>query len=99
MNNFQNLLDNELNKIVLAEDSVKEVPFLNIYEEIRKQIIRSRKQNKITQKQLSQKAGITQANLSNIENGNIHPSIDTLQKIANTLEKELVIIFKDKEYI
>lgn len=99
MNNFQNLLDNELNKIVLAEDSVKEVPVFDIYEEIRKQIIRARKQNKITQKQLSQKAGITQANLSNIENGNIHPSIDTLQKIANTLEKELVIMFKDKEYI
>lgn len=39
----------------------------------------------LTQKELSQLSGITQADLSKIENGNANPSLNTLLKLAKGL--------------
>lgn len=45
----------------------------------------------LTQKELSQLSGITQADLSKIENGNANPSLNTLLKLAKGLGKKLQI--------
>ena len=54
-------------------------------------IILARKEKNLTQKELSQLTGITQADLSKIENGNANPSLSTLLKLAKGLEKKLQI--------
>lgn len=54
-------------------------------------IILARKEKNLTQKELSQLTGITQADLSKIENGNANPSLSTLLKLAKGLGKKLQI--------
>ena len=54
-------------------------------------IILARKEKNLTQKELSQLTGITQADLSKIENGNANPSLNTLLKLAKGLGKKLQI--------
>jgi transcriptional regulator with XRE-family HTH domain len=53
----------------------------------------------ITMKEFSVTSGISQSNLSNYINGNISPTLDTLNKIADHLEVDLVELFKEKEEI
>ena len=47
----------------------------------------------MSQQKLSQLAGVTQADISKIENGKGNPSIKTLQKLATALHKTLRIEF------
>lgn len=54
-------------------------------------IIIARKEKNLTQKELSELTGITQADLSKIENGNANPSLNTLLKIAKGLGKKLQV--------
>ena len=54
-------------------------------------IIRARKERNLTQKELSALTGITQADLSKIENGNANPSLKPLMKLANGLGKKLQV--------
>ena len=46
-------------------------------------IIDARKQSGLTQKELSERTGITQGDISKLERGNANPSIRTLQRLAN----------------
>ena len=48
----------------------------------------------ITQRQLSQKTGIYQADISKIERGLANPSLSTLERLANGLEMKIVIGFE-----
>ena len=56
-------------------------------------MIKTRKQLGLTQKQLSEKTGIAQADISKLENGNANPSLKTLQRLANGMEMNLKIEF------
>ena len=56
-------------------------------------------QRGITLKEFSLKAGISASNLSNYLNGNISPTLDTLKKIATTLDLDVVELFKEKDDI
>lgn len=58
------------------------------YEAIRAAIA-SRKSAGLTQKQLAEKIGTAQANISRFENGNANPSLDFLQKMASCMGKTL----------
>ena len=49
------------------------------------------------QKQLAERCGMTQANISNIEKGITKPTIDSLKKIADATGKRLIIEFVDRE--
>lgn len=48
----------------------------------------------LTQKQLSERTGIYQADISKIERGTGNPSISTLQRLADGMGMELVIEFQ-----
>lgn len=50
-----------------------------------------RVQYKLSQSELAQKLGTTQAVISRIENGSVNIGIDFLQKIANTFNKKIDI--------
>ena len=54
------------------------------YEAIRT-AIESRKSAGLTQKQLAEKMGTAQANISRFENVNANPSLDFLQKLASCM--------------
>jgi len=53
-----------------------------------------RKMRGLTQEQLSQKIGIDPKSLSRIEVGGSFPSFETLDKLANVLQVELVGFFE-----
>jgi ribosome-binding protein aMBF1 (putative translation factor) len=56
-------------------------------------MIDARKQLGLTQKQLSEKTGIAQADISKLENGNANPSLKTLQRLAHGMGMNLKIEF------
>lgn len=56
-------------------------------------MIEARLDASMTQKQLSEKTGINQSNLSRIERGTGNPSVATLERIAAALGKRLSISF------
>ena len=42
---------------------------------------------------LTQRTGISQADISKLENGNANPSLKTLQRLASAMDKKLKISF------
>lgn len=56
-------------------------------------MIDARKLRGITQKELSEKSGIAQGDISKLENGNGNPSIRTLQRLAAAMDMSLKIEF------
>ena len=62
---------------------------LNSEQEIIKAFIKARKISGITQKQLSEKTGIAQPDISKLENGNANPSVRTLQRLANGMGMDM----------
>lgn len=61
--------------------------------QIMKAIIDGRELNDLTQKQLSDVTGITQADISRLENGTGNPSLKTLKRLAAGLGMQLKIEF------
>jgi len=59
-----------------------------------KAIISARMEQNLTQKDLAERTGIRQSNISRIENGKCSPTVATLQQIANGVGKRLYIEFK-----
>ena len=62
--------------------------------EIIREAIASRKAVGLSQKQLAERMGTKQANISRFENGNANPSLEFLQKMAVCLGKKLHITFE-----
>ena len=98
MSDFQKLLDQALEKVHLTPvDDTPEMEEYDIDVEVRDLVISARNAANLTQKQLAQRSGVSQANISKIENGNYHPSLSTLKRIADALGKRLVVSFEDPE--
>lgn len=57
-------------------------------------VIDARKSIGLTQKQLSEKTGISQADISKLENGNTNPSLRTLQRLASGMGMKVKIEFQ-----
>jgi len=56
-------------------------------------IIDARKNAGLTQKQLSERTGIAQADISKIENGDANPSLKTLKRLATAMNTTLKLEF------
>ncbi|MDE7122415.1 MAG: helix-turn-helix domain-containing protein [Oscillospiraceae bacterium] len=56
----------------------------------------ARKKAGLTQKELSNRTGIAQGDISKLENGNGNPSIKTLQKLAEAMNMTLKLEFIPK---
>ena len=59
------------------------------------QLIAERKRQGISQKELAEKAGITQGQLSRIESGESSPLMTTTYAIANALGKTIEVNFEE----
>jgi len=62
--------------------------------EIIETIKKTREEQHMTQKDLAEKTGLKQSNISRLESGEYNPSIAFLKRIAKALNKELYITLK-----
>lgn len=62
--------------------------------EVTRALIEARISMNMTQKELAERSGIRQSNISRIENGTCSPTIATLQSLARGLGKELSVNFR-----
>jgi len=60
-------------------------------------MIDARKRSGLTQKELADKTGITQGDISKIERGNANPSLNTLKKLADGMNMTLQLVFSPTE--
>ena len=56
-------------------------------------------QRHITLKDFAISSGLSQSNLSNYLNGNISPTLDTLNRIAENLGIDITELFKEKDSV
>lgn len=56
-------------------------------------MVQARKEQNITQKELSERTGITQADISRIENGTRNPSLNMIKKLAKGMGMRLKLEF------
>ena len=89
MSDFRKYLEKQLqNPDFKAEWDALE-PELSIMQAV----IDARKESGLTQQQLAERTGISQADISKLENGNANPSLKTLQRLASAMDKTLKISF------
>ena len=84
----------EYKKRALQNPEVKvEYDALQLEYDIIQAMIDARVQQNMTQKELSSKTGITQADISRIENGTRNPSLSMVNKLAKGLGMQLKLEF------
>lgn len=88
--NFRETLNKELNT---NTDFKAEYEALEPEYQLINAILNARKENNITQKQLSELTGIAQGDISKIENGNANPSLRTIERIAKGIGKRVKLEF------
>lgn len=89
MSDFQKYLDQQMKDPEFVAEYEAQRPE---YEAIRA-VIAARIESHMTQKELAEKTGIRQSNISRIENGSNSPTVETLARIAAGLGKQLKIDF------
>ena len=72
----------------------KEYDDLQVTYDIKKEIIRLRLSQGLSQKDLAQKVGTRQSAISRLESGEYNPSVEFLSKVAHALGKNISISFK-----
>ena len=92
MTDFNDFLNNQLQN----PDFKKEYNELDPEFSIIQAMIDARKESGLTQKQLAEKTGITQGDISKMERGNGNPSIRTLQRLADGMGMILKVEFLPK---
>ena len=89
MTNFDEFLTEQMKK----PEFRKEWEALQPEYAIVKAMIDARNKTGMTQKELAEKTGITQADISRLENGNANPSLKTLQRLAEGMGMILKLEF------
>lgn len=81
----------------LLKEELENPEFAKAWEEteleyqIKEMLVAARIEKKMTQKELSQKSGVRQSNISRIEKGVCVPTLNTLNELAKGLGKRLKI--------
>ena len=91
---------NEYLKNSLEEDDElkREYDALQTEYELIEKLIKARLEANLTQKELAQKCGMKQSNISRLESGKSNPTIRFLKKLANSLDCDLVIELRKREH-
>lgn len=85
------------------EEQMKDSEFVKEYQEIQPEldiiraIVDARIEKNLTQKQLAERTGINQADISKLENGTRNPTIGLLKRLAEGLDMVLKIEFIPKK--
>lgn len=89
MSNFDDFLKDQLNDADVKKEYDALAPEFSIIQAM----IDARKASGLTQKDLSERSGIAQSDISKLENGNGNPSLRTLQRLAEGMGMKLKIEF------
>ena len=89
MSDFRNYLNRQLQRPSFKAEWDTLQPELTIAQAM----IDARKESGLTQKQLSERTGIAQADISKLERGNANPSLRTLQRLAAGMGMNIRIEF------
>ena len=87
------------------EKKMQDPEFAKAYEEIQPEMnviramIEARTSQNLTQKELSERTGIAQTEISRLENGTRNPSIKLLQRLADGMGMVLNVTFTPKDTI
>ena len=94
---FQEYLDRALKKVNLDESKPDVMEDYDIGQEVSDMIVAARLDADLTQIELSKLSGVTQPRISDFETGVRIPTLRVLRKLADGLNKRLVVMFVDKE--
>lgn len=84
----------EVKDLLLSNPEVKnEYDSLAITYDIKREIIKLRVEQGLSQKELADRIGTKQSAISRLESGDYNPSIEFLSKVAHALGKEIHIEF------
>lgn len=89
--------DDYLNEQLKDPEFRKEYEDLEVERTIIQAMIDARKISGLTQKELSEKTGIAQGDISKLERGSANPSIKTLKRLAEGMGMSLKIEFIPQE--
>ncbi len=89
MSNFKDFLDEQLKN----PEFKKEYDALEPEFAIIRAILDARIETGLTQKELSERTGIAQGDISKLENGSANPSLKTLQRLAAGMNMQLKVDF------
>lgn len=81
------------------EEFKKEFDNLQPEFDVIRAIVDARVSQNLTQKQLAERSGINQADISKLENGTRNPSINLLKRLADGMDMALKIEFIPKQRI
>ena len=90
MTNFKEYLKEQMSDPAFKQEWDALEPEFSIVQAL----IDARKESGLTQKQLSERTGIAQADISKLESGNGNPSIKTLQRLAAGMGMRVKIEFQ-----
>ena len=87
------------------DEQMKDATFAKEYESIQPEmdviraIVEARTSQNITQKELAERTGINQADISKLENGTRNPSVNLLKRLADGMGMALKIEFVPKQNV
>jgi len=87
------------------EEQLRNPEFAREYEAIQPEmdviraIVEARTSKNLTQKQLAERTGINQADISKLENGTRNPSVNLLKRLAEGMDMVLKIEFVPKQNV
>ena len=86
-----------LNKQLENPDFKKEWDYLEPEYNTMQAMIDARKRCNMTQKELAERTGIDQSDISKIETGNANPALSTLKRLADGMDMVLMLEFIPKQ--
>ena len=89
--------DDMLSKQLENEEFKKEYKAIQPELDIIRAIVDARTSQNLTQKELAERTGINQADISKLENGTRNPSINLLKRLADGMGMSLKIEFVPKQ--
>ena len=93
MRKFNDYLGEQMRNEALRKEYEENQPELDII----RAIVEARASQHLTQKQLAERTGINQADISKLENGTRNPTINLLKRLADGMDMTLKIEFIPKK--
>ena len=98
-NNVMKTFNDMLEKQLKDEEFRKEYEAIQPEMDVIRAIVDARVSQNLTQKELAERTGINQADISKIENGTRNPSLNLLKRLADGMGMVLKIEFIPKQRI
>lgn len=93
MKTLQQLKEEQMQDPVFAEEYERIQPEMDVI----RAIVEARTSQNLTQKELAERTGIHQADISKLENGTRNPSVNLLKRLADGMGMTLKIEFVPKK--